>query len=81
MEVFQGAYPSLDVMAAIKKADAWCVANQGRAPRKRHARFVNSWLARERPINGSRPAVPTLTQEELYRLKEEKRGEAVAPKS
>jgi len=57
LQAFREGFPSLDVEATIRKADAWCVANPERAPRKRHARFVNSWLSRERPAaNGNNPA-------------------------
>lgn len=30
----------------IQKAEAWCVANPRRAPKKDFARFVNNWLSR-----------------------------------
>lgn len=57
LQAFRDAFPGLDVEATIRKADAWCVANPERAPRTRHARFVNSWLSRERPAaNGNNPA-------------------------
>ena len=57
LQAFREGFPGLDVEATIRKADAWCVANPERAPRTRHARFVNSWLRRERPAaSGNNPA-------------------------
>ena len=73
LQAFKDAFPNLDIKAAIQKADAWCVANPDRGPRKRHARFVNAWLGRERPSNGTGSKEGSLTQEELHRLTEGKR--------
>lgn len=53
IETWREAFPGLDIMAAIKKADAWCVANPGRGPQKLHARFMHSWLDREKPSKGN----------------------------
>jgi DNA replication protein DnaT len=46
LPVWENAYPSLDVIAQIRKAGAWCKSNTKRAPKSDFPRFLNSWLSR-----------------------------------
>lgn len=44
---FKAAYPRIDVVAELRKARAWCVANpKQRKTRSGTPRFLNSWLSR-----------------------------------
>lgn len=40
------AFPGLNVLAEVTRAEKWCEANPKRAPRSRAAAFLNSWLAK-----------------------------------
>lgn len=47
-EAWERAYPGVDIVAEVRKAHAWEVANPGK--RKKHrARFLGSWLSRAKP--------------------------------
>lgn len=57
---WEQAYPRLDVMAELRKARAWCVAN----PRQRKTRvgaskFLNGWLSRASERATPPPAAPS----------------------
>lgn len=44
---FEMAYPALDVLAELRKARAWCVANPAQRKTRRGAgKFLNGWLSR-----------------------------------
>ena len=53
------AYPGLDIVAEVKRAHAWEVANPKRRKKDR-ARFIGNWLQRQqdrgwrRPMNAER---------------------------
>lgn len=43
---FRAAYPRIDVLAELRKARAWCVANPSKRKTSRGvSRFLNSWLS------------------------------------
>ncbi len=70
IEAFGTAFPQLGLDGEFRKADAWCIANPERAPRKQHARFMNSWLGRARPTDNGHRREHTLTVGELERMRQ-----------
>src|SRR5690606_29238968 len=57
---WEQAYPRLDVMAELRKARAWCVANpRQRKTRGGAAKFLNGWLSRASERATPPPAEPS----------------------
>ena len=57
---FRAAYPRIDVLAELRKARAWCVANPAkRKTRRGVGKFASSWLSR---ANESAPAPSRASQ-------------------
>ena len=57
---WEQAYPRLDVMAELRKARAWCVANpRQRKTRGGAAKFLNGWLSRASERAAPPPAAPS----------------------
>src|SRR4029453_4371731 len=40
------AFPLVDFVAEVKKAEAWCASNPGKAPRRDVPRFLHRWFAK-----------------------------------
>lgn len=58
---WEQAYPAVDVMAELRKARAWCVANPANRKTGRGiGRFLNSWLSRAAERPGARPNAPNV---------------------
>jgi hypothetical protein len=66
-------FAGIDVDGVLRRADAWCVINPGRAPRRNHAKFAFDWLSREKP--GRRSC--EMTEEELREDAKQKERENV----
>src|SRR5690606_38799197 len=57
---WEQAYPRLDVMAELRKAGAWCVANpRQRKTRGGAAKFLYGWLSRASERAAPPPAAPS----------------------
>ena len=57
---WEQAYPRIDVMAELRKARAWCVANpRQRKTRGGAAKFLNGWLSRASERAAPPPAAPS----------------------
>ena len=41
------AHPTVDFPKALLAAEAWCVSNPVKAPKRDFARFLHSWFGRE----------------------------------
>jgi hypothetical protein len=53
LEVWNNAYPNVDVEKQIAKAGAWCKSNPTKAPKSNYPRFLNAWLSRSNDNNKS----------------------------
>src|SRR4030095_14849163 len=40
------AFPLVDFVAEVKKAEAWCASNPGKAPRRDVPRFLHRWFGK-----------------------------------
>lgn len=49
------AFPGLNVLAEVTRAEKWCAANRSRAPKSRAAAFLNAWLSRAHAKLGKSP--------------------------
>lgn len=59
VEKFRAAYPGVDTLPALRRANAWLEANPARRKTRRGAlKFANGWLAREQDRPRSSPSTP-----------------------
>lgn len=54
VEIWEAAYPAVDVKHEVAAAAAWLVANPKRAPRSSYSRFLNGWMSRTQQKGGTR---------------------------
>jgi hypothetical protein len=63
---YRKAYPRIDVLAELRKARAWCVANPGqRKTRRGVGKFVNGWLSRADADAAKRAPQPARQRQQL----------------